>query len=388
MKIVSKVNKISRGLAIVLLISMITSTSSLAYTSNELRESIGLKSNKYSYSSDYVPSTEDNNQDANSENTESYLTNEDEQTEEIVEYVETENNITDYLNEVLSLESKLDSRFENNSTAYLITVTIDNILINREKVNELKDKVEHTDDSIVSSVEINEGITEINKDEIDSSYKYDEVIVNSFSEADIQSVSSIEYNIGDIGDSSISVVDKYLKIVTPWGFNKNANEDKFNTKLLGIELYAEQNDDIKAQWNGMVVDIGTDYTGESQYLKIYHGNSTYTVYNNIFACNNITVGKMVYQGQVIGKAADTKKYQPNKENHIFYQIRLNGRYINPILIYGNRGKKLYEEWLKTHPSDNLVESYEKYYNDIDETWNVNQPNDVKEVIYPDFNLNS
>ena len=376
-----KVN--TRGLATAL--SIITIASFLvqpvsASTSNELRESLGMSPNNYGQSISY------NNGsgliDPNNKNEASTaITDEDREYESLIEYVDNNKEVSVYQENIKQLENRLKSRLENNSSAYIITITIEDIIKNKNDMNML----------ISSGSTIKPNTSNINSQNSDKTNETneDQIELESLTNSDIATeelakINSLDYDIGGIGDHACSVVRNYLTLETPWGFNKKASEMTFTqSKLLGIDLYAQPDDDIVAQWNGVVVNIFNDSTNNLQCIKIYHGNSTYTLYSHVYPLSDIYVGTAVRQGQVIAKAANTSKFEPDKANHIFYQIKLNGDFVNPLLIYGNRGKTIYEKWLTSHAVDNIVESGEKYYNDIEYT-NKKEYN-VPEVVFPDFN---
>lgn len=350
---------------------------SYAATSNELRESIGLSPNTYEETTivDTVNNgssnsggnnSSDNNGQSHGQNNQ---TSEDVYAEQVAAEAELNAKISTYENEIAELERSLGSRIANNSTAYLITVTVDDIIGKQNELEELKETGElATDNPFVPN-------SNSYDDTESTTYTYDGVLAESFTAEEVENITSLDYNIGYIGDEATSVVENYFRLVTPWGFNKHASEEEYGSKFLGMDLYAKPDDTIVSQWNGVVVEIGNDDSNVFQYIKIYHGNRTYTIYSHVYPLSGVYVGTQVRGGQPIAVAADTSSYEPNKENHIMYQVRLDGEYINPLLIYGTRGKTIYETWLTSHAIDNVVEAGEKYYNDIeDETKPSSQNN--------------
>ena len=178
----------------------------------------------------------------------------------------------------------------------------------------------------------------------------------------------MDYDIGPIGDAAISVVEGYTVIETPYGFTKPSNQKEYTeSKLLGMDLAAEPGERILSQWNGVITQITQDNNSKYSTVTVYHGNSTYTIYNHVVPAEGVAAGQTVRAGSYLANAASTVEIEPEKANHIFYQIKLNGEYINPILIYGSYGKTLYESWLTSHSCDNVVEDGEKYYNDLSES---------------------
>ena len=291
-------------------------------------------------------------------------------------YGETDfSNLEDKVNESLIV---LESSIVSVSSAKIIVGAANKYLENRDNLNKVL--------SANQPVLIDGIYYQTNKDPNANDYK--DIIDNIAEDQKIDDLNSLDFNIGNIGSQAISVVDNRMTLVTPWGFTKHASEEKFSTsKMLGVNLYALPNDAIKSQWNGVVVEIGNDTQMEGyEYIKVYHGNYLYTTYSHVVSEDGLKVGSKVHQGMTIGYACDTTDYS-NLDNHIFYQISLDGQFINPIFIYGPKGQKLYESWLTSYPYDNVVESGESYFNgnDYDPDWDKGV---VPDVIYPDFNKDS
>lgn len=375
-----------RGLATALsAIVIITSLSSsaLAATSNELRKSLGISPNSYGESS--VSDTVTSNSGGSIGNSYLNSNNGDSSDDSYAESIVNQSNLNEKISkcekDIKQLEDNLSTRLANGSTAYIITLTVDDILGKQDELSKLKSTGDIAFD--------NEYVTQTdNSDIVDPdgiTYNYDGVLANSFEPAELAKITSLDYDIGYIGKQAPCIVKNYFKLVTPWGFNKQAYETEYDSKFLGIELYARPDDEIISQWNGVVVDIGTDDTNYLQYIKIYHGNSTYTVYSHVYPISGVYIGTKVKCGQTIAVAGDTSQYEPEKDNHVMYQIRLDGDYINPLLIYGSRGKQIYETWITSHAIDNVVEAGEKYYNDEDETVEPSSQNNPPPLKYDTIN---
>lgn len=372
-----------RGLATAL--SVVTIASFLiqpvsASTSNELRESLGMSPNNYGQTINYNNSSGLVDSDSKNESG-TAINEEDRENESLIEYIDNNKDISVFQESIKQLENRLKSRLENGSSAYIVTITVDDIIKNKNELNKII--------SAGSSIKPNKGSINSQKSDKTDKTSEDQIELDSLTTSSIDTeelakINSLGYDIGGIGDHACSVVENYLILETPWGFNKKASETVFTqSKLLGIDLYAQPDDDIVAQWNGVVVNIFNDSTNNLQCIKVYHGNSTYTLYSHVYPLSDIYVGTTVRQGQTIAKAADTSKFEPDKANHIFYQVKLNGDFVNPLLIYGNRGKAIYEKWLTSHAVDNVVESGENYYNNVEYT--DKKEYDVPEVVFPDFN---
>ena len=237
--------------------------------------------------------------------------------------------------------------------------------------------------------------TYIDKEEAKKSQYYSNVYdsINNSSLTDSNysesSIKDSDFSIGSIGSSTPSIVDGPKYIVTPWGYILNS-DGSTSEKNLGVDFGASEGANILAQWNGVVTNVEKDSITGGSTVTIYHGNGLYTKYSHIKALNNITVGYEVYQKECIGTCMDTTYAEPYKDNHVFFQVSLDGEYINPLIVYGDNGKTLYEYWYKTHSEVNVVEEGEEYF--IEESIEdiLNPENYIHgsadEVIYPDFNM--
>lgn len=238
------------------------------------------------------------------------------------------------------------------------------------------------------------------KEEIDNSVKNQyyqdmmntsDVVSDSFSDAEEElDLMSGNYMIGDIGSNAISVVDGHKVLVTPWGYMLDSNNN-LSEKLLGIDLFAQPGDNICSQWQGVIESVKDDGNGGST-ITIYHGNRLYTQYSHVTPLQGISAGEQVNQGEIIGTAIETTIKEHTKDNHIFYQINIDNEYINPLLIYGDSGERLYDNWYKSSTDTNLIEEGEEYFKtepdfSYSDTEKYTQGNaDV--VLYPDFNLDN
>ena len=83
--------------------------------------------------------------------------------------------------------------------------------------------------------------------------------------------------------------------------------------------------DIVAAADGEVV-IARTSTSAGNWIVLYHGNSTYTVYMH---CSQLlaSVGQQVKQGEVIAKVGSTG-YSTGP--HLHFGIRTGGKYVNPL----------------------------------------------------------
>lgn len=379
-----------RGLNIALLATLIIVNSAVgasAATSNELREFIGLRST-------VILDDITQNNSSSVENSDTYNTNkgsnkkynlssEDKEANKISDSSTLQNNYNAQVENIKSIKERIGSRISRNASAQVIVLTIDELLDAEQSLTQMEKGNLYANDSNDDTLSGNR------KDVTDDTYIEDDItILNSFGTDKLQDISSMRYNIGKIGDSCPSVVENYFELVMPYGYNKPANKKSYtDSKLLGMELYAKPEDDILAQFNGIVVAIDDDDLEGLQYIKVYHGNSTFTIYSHVHPVKDIYVGTRVKQGQVIAVAGDTTSHEQSKDNHILYQVRLDGNFINPLLIYGNKGKDIYERWITSHAIDNVVSSGERYYNAVNDNYKVDNSNssNVKDIIFPEFN---
>jgi len=98
---------------------------------------------------------------------------------------------------------------------------------------------------------------------------------------------------------------------------------------MGTPIYASGNGTVeKAGWEG----------GYGKYVRIRHANGYATGYGHMSAfARNLTEGKKVRQGQVIGYVGSTGL---STGAHLHYEILINGRFVDPMKIKLPRGRVL------------------------------------------------
>ena len=384
-------NKV-RGLATALSLAlMLTVSMNVGYceTSNELREVLGMPKNTYGISNVDKDGIKDSIGNNTSDKHSDTITDEDKQSEQIVHGSINLKDVSGLEDEMEQLKTRLESRITNQASAYILSITVDSIVDLQNQIYRVLNSSEYSTDYITT---VDKNIEKPNYDEEAIAEEIDTnnlLVEQNVSSEILDTINSLEYDIGDIGSRALCVVENRFKIVTPYGFTKHASQEQYtNSKLLGIELAATVDEGIRSQWNGIVVGLYKDPTSNAQTVKVYHGNSTYTVYSHVNPVAGIHIGKEVQTGEIIARATDTTSIEKDKTNHIFYQIKLNGEFINPLLIYGTRGKTLYENWLTTTSYDNAVEVGEKYYCEMDESYRgeYDTSDDPAAVIFPDFNI--
>lgn len=98
-----------------------------------------------------------------------------------------------------------------------------------------------------------------------------------------------------------------------------------STNHKGIDVGAPTGTPILAAAAGEVV-TATYSSSAGNYVMIYHGNSTYTVYMHCSSLN-VSVGQQVTQGQTIAAVGSTG-YSTGP--HLHFGISINGSYVNPL----------------------------------------------------------
>lgn len=196
-----------------------------------------------------------------------------------------------------------------------------------------------------------------------------------------------DYSIGNIGSNAVSITSNYRKLVTPWGYEQKS-DGTIGDKLEGVRFGVKSGDSINAQWNGVVSSIEKDSLTGGSKITIYHGDGLYTTYSHVQSKSDLAEGMSITQGEKIGEALDTTKALPELDNHVEYQIKLDGEYINPLLVYGNSGQSIYEDWYKSSESVNLIEEGEEYFTQEPDYQDISLyiKGDTQKVIYTDFNM--
>ena len=105
----------------------------------------------------------------------------------------------------------------------------------------------------------------------------------------------------------------------------------------GIDWAAPSGTPIYAAGNGTVEKAGWE-SGYGKYVLLRHNNGYETAYAHMTAyARGVEEGKRVRQGQVIGFVGSTGL---STGSHVHYEIRVNGRFVDPMRIKLPRGREL------------------------------------------------
>lgn len=105
----------------------------------------------------------------------------------------------------------------------------------------------------------------------------------------------------------------------------------------GVDWAAPSGIPIYAAGNGTVEKVGWE-SGYGKFILIRHNNGYETAYGHMSAyARGVDEGKRVRQGQVIGFVGSTGL---STGSHVHYEIRVNGRFVDPMRIKLPRGREL------------------------------------------------
>jgi murein DD-endopeptidase MepM/ murein hydrolase activator NlpD len=112
----------------------------------------------------------------------------------------------------------------------------------------------------------------------------------------------------------------------------------------GVDWATASGTPIYAAGNGVVEKAGWE-SGYGKFVLIRHNNGYETAYGHMTAfARNIDEGTRVRQGQVIGFVGSTGL---STGAHVHYEIRINGRFVDPMRVKLPRGRELQGPMLAT-----------------------------------------
>jgi murein DD-endopeptidase MepM/ murein hydrolase activator NlpD len=105
----------------------------------------------------------------------------------------------------------------------------------------------------------------------------------------------------------------------------------------GVDWAAPSGTPIYAAGNGVIEKEGWE-SGYGKFIMVRHNNGYETAYGHMSAfARGVEEGKRVRQGQVIGFVGSTGL---STGSHVHYEIRVNGRFVDPMRIKLPRGREL------------------------------------------------
>ena len=105
----------------------------------------------------------------------------------------------------------------------------------------------------------------------------------------------------------------------------------------GVDWAAPSGTPIYAAGNGTIERVGWE-SGYGKFILVRHNNGYETAYGHMSAyARGMDEGKRVRQGQVIGFVGSTGL---STGSHVHYEIRINGRFVDPMRIKLPRGREL------------------------------------------------
>lgn len=107
----------------------------------------------------------------------------------------------------------------------------------------------------------------------------------------------------------------------------------------GIDYRAPAGTPIQAAGDGVVEFVGFN-EGYGRYVRIRHRRSFETLYAHMSRSAGLTKGDTVKAGDIIGYVGDTGSATGA---HLHYEIRRNGRYVNPMTLELPSGRNLASE---------------------------------------------
>jgi murein DD-endopeptidase MepM/ murein hydrolase activator NlpD len=105
----------------------------------------------------------------------------------------------------------------------------------------------------------------------------------------------------------------------------------------GVDWAAPTGTPIYAAGNGVVEKEGWE-SGYGKFIMLKHNNGYETAYGHMSAyAKGLEEGKRIHQGQIIGFVGSTGL---STGSHVHYEIRVNGRFVDPMRIKLPRGREL------------------------------------------------
>jgi murein DD-endopeptidase MepM/ murein hydrolase activator NlpD len=101
------------------------------------------------------------------------------------------------------------------------------------------------------------------------------------------------------------------------------------TEHPGIDIEAKEGSDVKACFDGTVIDLGEDPL-YGKYVVIDHGDGYISKYYNFKDLKDIQIGDIVRQGEKIGEVGTSSNIEYMDPPHLHFEILYNGENQNPL----------------------------------------------------------
>ena len=101
------------------------------------------------------------------------------------------------------------------------------------------------------------------------------------------------------------------------------------TEHPGIDIEAQEGNDVKACFDGTVIDLGEDPL-YGKYIVIDHGDGYISKYYNLKDLKDIQIGDIVRQGEKIGEVGTSSNIEYMDPPHLHFEILYNGENQNPL----------------------------------------------------------
>lgn len=155
------------------------------------------------------------------------------------------------------------------------------------------------------------------------------------------------YDLGDLGEGMKVPYIGTFRIYSPFGPRLNKFTYDSVENHTGLDFNIPIDTVVISQWNGVVSKIyTTDTMGKT--IEISHGQNLKTVYSHLGDIR-VKVGQRVTQYEAIGTTGNTGKMV---SPHLHFGVYLDGKFINPIYLYGSEGLMAFKTYASTYASAN------------------------------------
>ena len=147
-------------------------------------------------------------------------------------------------------------------------------------------------------------------------------------------------NFGDINDGDSipnePTISRITFIMPVAGeiLNDFSDTPVFSTTLnrysshMAIDFSAKEGAPVYAVYAGTVSNVTNSIT-KGVTVTIDHGNELFTVYNSLESIEDVQIGEVVEQGDVIGYVSTSNKQEVADGPHLHFEVIESGKYIDP-----------------------------------------------------------